>query len=479
MSPVSRTRVRSNRIAGLLAAAVLLAGCHLPARGGDGLPRLGEEGEVWIYLEPLPPGAERLDVALASVSVVGREGAAIPLELRLPRISGAGAATQHLLARGRLPAGRYEGFQIAVSGATLATDEGASDLLVPKEPTLVPTAIVVLPGRAAVLSVALRYGEAVQKGYAFTPAFGAFTPERPVPQIVGLCSNGAGASVTAYDRQRSKVGDVLATGGGPRGVVLDSTGARAYLAASLEDAIDVVDLGSGAALPSLVLRPGDRPAELALARDGRTLLVVDEGANALTFLDLGSRSEIARVAVGDSPRGLLLDRAGQRAYVLDRGSNAITVVDVTNRVVVGTVATDPEPLQAALSRDGSRLFVVSAGSVYLTVLSVPDLAVVSRAFVGLGARAVLVDTRTDLVYVGGDQGGSLSVFDPFSLVRVDTLDVPGEVGWLAISDAENALHALLPERRQIAVIDLTSRELRATIDVGDRPYQLVLAGQRR
>jgi YVTN family beta-propeller protein len=479
MAPVSHNRALPCRAAGVLAAAMVLAGCHLPARGGEGLPRLGDEGEAWIYLEPLPPGAERLDVALASVSVVGSDGAPIPLELRLPRISGAAAASQHLLARGRLPVGRYEGLQIAVTGATLATDEGASRLLVPKEPTTIPAPLVVRPGRTTVLALALRYGDAVEKGFAFTPAFGFFTPSRPIPQLLGLCSNETGASVTAYDRQRLKAGDVLPTGGGPRGIVLDAPAGRAYIAASLEDAIDVVDLGSGTALPSIPLRAGDRPADLALARDGRTLLVVDEGANALTFLDLVSRSEVARVAVGDAPRGLLLDRAGQRAYVLDRASNAITVVDVVNRAVVGTVGTDPEPLQAALSRDGSRLFVVSAGSVYLSVLSVPDLAVVSRAFVGLGARSVLVDTRTDLVYVGGDLGGSIAVFDPFSLVRVDALEVPGEVGWLAIADQENALHALLPERRQIAIIDLTSREVRATIDVGDRPYQLVLAGQRR
>ncbi|BDG05259.1 beta-propeller fold lactonase family protein [Anaeromyxobacter oryzae] len=479
MAPVSHTQVRSLRASGVLAAAMLVAGCHLPARGSEGLARLADQGELWLYLEPLPPGAERLDVALASVSVVGADGVAVPLELRLPHLSGPTAASQHLLARGRLPAGRYEGFQIAVSGATLATDEGASALLVSKEPTTVPANVVVQRGHTAVLSLTLRFGDAVQKGYAFTPAFGVVTPTRPVPQLMALCTNEEGASVTVYDRQRLEAGDVFPTGGGPRGMVLDTATGRAYVAASFEDAIDVVDVGSGAALPSIVLRPGDRPAELALARDGHTLLVVDEGANALSFLDLVSRSEVARVPVGDAPRGLLLDRAGLRAYVLDRTSNAITIVDVVNRAVVGTVPTDPEPLQAALSRDGSRLFVVSAGSVYLTVLSVPDLTVVSRVFVGLGARAVLVDTRTDLVYVGGDLGGSISVLDPFSLVRVDALEVPGDVGWLAIADQENALHALLPERRQIAVIDLTSRELRATLDVGDRPYQLVLAGQRR
>jgi YVTN family beta-propeller protein len=218
---------------------------------------------------------------------------------------------------------------------------------------------------------------------------------------------------------------------------------------------------------------------VAFAPDGRTLLVTAEGSNAILFVDQVSGAELARTPVGDGPRGLVLDRTGQRAFVLDRRSNALHVVDVPNRAVVATVATDPLPTSAAVSRDNSRLYLVSAGSASLSVYSLPTLAPLPKAYVGLGARAVLVDSKTDLVYVGGELSGRLLAFDAYSLIPVDQLELPGEVGWMCIADADGRLFALLRDRREVAVIDLVSRAVLATIDVGKDPYQVVVAGQRR
>jgi YVTN family beta-propeller protein len=459
--------------------AALLSACHLPARGTGAVPRLGDEGEIWIYLQPIPDEAGRLTVALQSAVAVRSDGVELPLSLRLPRISRGDASRQRLLAWGRLPPGAYEGFRLGASSATLAGEDGASQLLVPKEPALVPAPFRIGRGKATVLGLDLRYAGAVEKAYGFTPAFSPFVPERPVPQLVGYCSDSGSAALTVFDRQRRRVGDVVSTGAGPRGMVIDASFARVYVAASAEDAVEVFDVAAATPLTPIRLQIGDRPAELAFAPDGRTLLVTNEGSSSVAFLDVRTLSELSRVAVGDSPRALLLDRAGQRAFVLSQRSNAITVLDVPNRAVIATVPTDTEPLRAALSRDGSRLYVVFGGSTHMSVFSLPDLALVSRVFVGLGARAVLVDTRTDLVYVAGELGDRISVVDPLALVPVDALEVPGEVTWLAIAEAEDTLFALAPDRRQVAVVELTSRQTLGALDVGDAPYQVVVAGQRR
>jgi YVTN family beta-propeller protein len=468
------------RTLALAVAGTALAACHLPARAPGALPRLAaEEGEAWIYVQPLGEEASGLSVSLASIAAVRADGAEVPLTLRLTRLAPSDPPSQHLLAWGRLPPGAYDGLKVSVSRATLAGGEGASDLLAPKEPAAVPAPFTVAPGKAAVVGVELRAAESVRKRYAFAPAFSAFVPERPVPQLAALCSNAGGASVTVLDRQRLRAGAVLPTGGAPRGIALDVRLGRAWVAVAAEDAIDVFDVATGEALAPVRLQPGDRPAEVALSPDGRTLVVTNEGSSTVAFLDVRSQTELGRVPAGDAPRALLLDPGGQRAYALGQRSNDVTVVDVPNRVVVARVPTDPEPLRAAVSRDGSRLYVVAAGSAYLTVLSLPALEIAGRVFVGLGARTVLVDARTDLVYVAGDLGGRIQIFDPVSLVPVDALDLPGEVGWLAIADAENALFALLADRRQIAVLDLSGREALGVVDVGDAPYQIVLAGQRR
>ena len=140
--------------------------------------------------------------------------------------------------------------------------------------------------------------------------------------------------------------------------------------------------------------------------------------------------------------------------------------------------TDPEPLRAQLSRDGTRLYLIARGSAYLTVFQVPEMTVQRTVFVGLGAGALKVDPRTDLVYVGRADEGRIQIFEPFSALPVDSIEVPGPVSWLALDDVENALVAVLPERRQVAFVDVTRKRLVATIDVGAEPFQAALIGER-
>ena len=127
------------------------------------------------------------------------------------------------------------------------------------------------------------------------------------------------------------------------------------MALSGDDQVAVVDLATGLELTRVRLSAGDRPRELALTPDGRTLVVVNSGSSTVSFVDPPSAAEGTRVSTGQEPAALLLDRQGRRAYVLNRQSNTITILDTVNRVVVGTLSTEAEPLRAQLNRAGPAL----------------------------------------------------------------------------------------------------------------------------
>jgi YVTN family beta-propeller protein len=463
-----------------LAASLLtlLAACEAHRRAATEIRPLEDQAETFVYLRALPPEAEPLSFEISAMAAVAADGTEIPLQLRLEAVTRARVAGERLLAWGRLPPGRYEGFAIHVAKATLAGEDGAASLLVPEKPLEATLPFTAERGAAKLVTLSLRYPASVERTFRFEPSFAAMVPERPVPDTAALCSNTGMASVSVLDRRTRRIAAVLPTGGSPRGVAIDRAARRAYVAVSDDDDVQVLDLASGAPVGRVRLSPGDRPWDLALAGDGRTLVVANRGSNTASFVDLASLSEIQRVPTGEGPSALLIDRAGRRAYVLDARSNEITVLDVANRVAVTTVGTDPEPLRAALDAAGRRLYVVHAGSQYMTVLSLPDLAPAGRVFVGLGASTVLVDSRTDLVYVGRADDRRLNVYDPYSLAPVSFVDVPAPVSFMAIDDAENALWALMPEARAVAVVDLTTRETLATIDVGDAPAALALTGAR-
>lgn len=466
-------------VAALLAP--LLAGCHARARSMAALPPLGSEAEVHVYLQPLPHDAARLALSIGSVMAIRDDGSAVPLELVLPEVSARGGLRQRLLAWGRLPPGPYSGLALQLERATLSGEGAPADLLVPKEPVRVELPLQVARGRAAVVHVALREGQVPDSEFDFVGKFSgvALTPESTVIELAGYSTRPELASVVVFERRAHEVTGVLPTGREPTGIAVDALARRGYVALRGEDQVQMFDLATGEDLGRVPLQSGDEPGDLALTPDGRHLLVVNRGSNTLAFVDAEAGMVVERVPTGRDPWTLRLDRDGRRAYVLDRESGSITVVDVAGRAVARTVATDPEPVTARLNRAGTRLYVIHRGSAYLSVLSVPELTVVNRLFVGLGAAALEVDPRTDLVYVGHADERRLQIFDPFSLAPIGAIELPAPVSWLTIDTLENTLLAMMPTPGAIAWIDLASRRLVSAVDVGKDPLRMVIVGERR
>lgn len=460
-------------------AALLAAGCACAtARPAvPALPPLGSEAEVHVYALPLPRDAERLSFAVGAVSLRRADGGEVPLQVSQRDVAGTELRDQRLLAWGRVPPGEYAGLAVTVASATVAHGKERARLLVDAEPSRVDLGFRVSPGSAAVVWLGLKAAESIRREYAFSPSFTATLAPQTPPQVALYCTNTGSASVTAVDRHSRLVTGVVPVGHAPRGIALDRGARRAYVALSLEDQVEILDLAANAPVGRVRLSPGDGPSELALAADGK-LVVLGARSRTVSFVDPEAMSELGRVPVGDAPFALLVDRAGRRAFVSNRGSATVTVIDLANRAVFGTLATDAEPLRMDLSRDGSRLYVIHRGSAYVAVFALPSLAPETRAYVGLGAAAIKVDPRTELVYLSRGDERRISVYDPVSLQPLDELEVPGAVSHMTIDDAENTLLALMPERQSIAVLDLTSRRLLAEIPVGADPYAVAFAGER-
>lgn len=460
-----------------LALLLATAGCATAKRTTAPLPPLGDEGEVHVYALPLPREAERLSFTLEAIALVRQDGGEVPLAVSPGEIVGKERRDQRLLASGRVPPGDYVGLAVKAGAATLGHDGERSRLLVPAEPTRLDLRFRVRAGAAVVVWASLDAVASVRGNVEFAPAFtAALAPQTP-PQVALYVTNTADANVTAVDRRTRRVSGILPTGAAPRGIALDATAGRAYVALEGEDQVEILDVAAGAPAGRLRLTPGDGPTELALAGNG-TLVAVNARSRTVSFLDPLAMAELGRVPVGDDPVALVVDRSGQRAYVANRGSGTISVLDVRNRAVVATLAADPEPIALELNRDGSRLYVLHRASTYLAVFSLPSLAPETRAFLAPGATAIKVDPRSDLLYLARGDERRLVVYEPVSLQPIDTVELPGAAVYLAIDDAENTLDALLPDRRAIAVLDLTSREVRAVIPVGAEPSRFILVGAR-
>jgi len=462
----------------VLGLGILLGCAHFTLRSGRSVEPLEHEGEVYVYLEPWPIEGERLGFTLEEMSAQRADGALAPFELTLRDLPGPHPTGQQLLAHGRFAPGSYSDLLITVKAAKLEAAEGPASLLLSAEPTPVEVAFAVSARKAVVIALTFRASTAVQESFRFTPAFTSSLPARPMPQVAGLCTSPASNDVFLFDKHTREVVTVVPTGRGPQGVALSPALNRAYIALSGEDQLEVLDIASGNLLPRIRLAAGDAPRELAVSPDGRTIVVVNRGSNSVTFVDAGSSLELTRTAVGEEPGALLVDRSFRRAYVLNERSSTMTAIDLANRSVVGTVRTDISPLRAQMNRAGTRMYLVHGGSPYMTVYSLPDLAVVNRVFVGLGVSTLKVDSRTDLIYLAREGEGRLSVYDPFAFIPVDYLDVPEAATYMAIDDVDNTLLEAVRAPPAVLVHDLASRRPLSRIEVGEEPFEVIVAGER-
>ncbi len=464
--------------AGSAMVLLVLGACRTPGGVSRASPPLVHEGEVLLYLQPLQADAERLQLTIGSVDALAADGGARPLELIHAEVLSSAIPRQQLLARGRLPPGTYQGFLVKIGRATLVRDGERSDLLVPAEPSRIDGEFPVKTGEATVLWATLRPRESLTSRYGFAPAMTVVSPPPAIPDLVGYCTNAWTNDVTVFDRVRHQVTGVIPTGRSPRGLALDALNRRAFVATEGADEVEVIDVAEGRIVGRIRLDPGDAPRDLGLTPDGRVLVSVNPGSNSASFLTPDSWIQRARVRTGDLPTKVVLDRSGKRAFVLNSTSNDITVLDLDNASVVGTFRAESEPIAAALDGAGKVLYVVLRGSPYLSAISVPDLALLRRIFVGLGATGLIVDPRTDRLYVGAGRSG-LQIFEPASFTPVGLIELPGSVTEMVIMNVERVMLALMPDERSIAAVDLTSGRILSLFDVGGAPHDLAAGGARR
>lgn len=467
---------RGIRLAVLFAASFLFFACQ--AKPSLVKPSLEEEGQVFVYLQPLSQEADRLTFRLGGMSAVRVDGTTVPVSLHLNEVSDKEVKRDRLLAFGELPPGQYLGFSFRVTGATLKGDEGDIKLSLADEKPMTSLSFAIVRKKAVVVTLKFRYRESLPGGIRFAPSFFAEVPGKLATGLIGLVTSRGANIVTVFDKATGKVVAVVPTGTSPAGMVLNPVMRRAYVAISGEDAVEAIDLLGTDVINRGPLTPGDRPEELALTPDRKTLLSANTGSNTVSVVDAVSLVETRRIQVGNGPQSILVDRAGRRAYVFNNLSNTISVLDLGTLAVIASVATESGPVRGEFNRSGNRLYVLHRYSPYLSVFDPATLSLVRRVYVGNGGTALKVDPRTDLIYLARQRTGEVAIYDPFSFLPIDSYRTGGEVSYLTIDGEGNNLCVVIAGTNTVRMIRLTGKETASEVEVGEDPFWVTLMGER-
>jgi DNA-binding beta-propeller fold protein YncE len=168
-----------------------------------------------------------------------------------------------------------------------------------------------LADRVAIVDVASSNVRYVETGSY--PYGAAITPDGRT----GLVSNEASGTLSIVDLVAgTKLGDVdLGHLTHPEGIVIDPSGARAYVAVANADRVAVVDVASRSAVGSLstgrTSGDGTSPTALALTPNGDRLLVAESGADALSVFRTGDGSLAGRIPTASYPADVRITPDGR------------------------------------------------------------------------------------------------------------------------------------------------------------------------
>ncbi len=211
------------------------------------------------------------------------------------------------------------------------------------------------------------------------------------------------------------------------GVAWAPNGRRLFASAGGNDLVRTYEMQDGNLTEShpILLGRHTYPAGLAVAPDGRTLLVAENLANRLQAIDLTTGQPGREAATGALPYAVTLIPSGEKAYISNWGGRTVTVVRVDPLAVTATVTVGLHPGALAVDPVRPRLYVANTDDDSVSI----------------------VDTRRDRVVATV----SLAPYPNAPEGSVpDGLAVSDDGRWLFVTNAGN---------NDVAVIDIASTSL--------------------
>lgn len=229
-------------------------------------------------------------------------------------------------------------------------------------------------------------------------------------------------------------------------VVLTTLVGTLVVANKTGDSVSFIDLDSGREAARVAV--GRAPHELAVSPDGRTVLVGEYGpedahGRTVAILDLASASVVGRVDAGaDSrPHSIAFLPGGSRAVVTLQDSDTLAILDLASRTVVRTIRTGGrESHMVRLSSDGRRAFVTSRlGEGTLSIIDLEGDSPTRVLETGAGAEGLAVTPDDREVWVLDRAAGTISIVDTTRGVVVDRIPSRMQSNRIAISRAGEAV----------------------------------------
>jgi YVTN family beta-propeller protein len=220
---------------------------------------------------------------------------------------------------------------------------------------------------------------------------------------------------------------------------------------------------------------------IATPAAAETLIVGNKGENTVSFIDLATGQERARVKTGENPHEVAVSPDGARAAVVHYGAAAIDIFDVASGRLVATHDLNPNtrPHGLVWLADG-RLVVTTEGADTLTVLDAATGRLLMSVPTGNdGSHMVAVHPRLPRAFVANLGAGNASVINIAEGKKLTDLAAGRGTEGIALTPDGGEVWISSREANQLHVYDAVNGKLLATIATGNFPLRVAISPDGR
>jgi YVTN family beta-propeller protein len=215
---------------------------------------------------------------------------------------------------------------------------------------------------------------------------------------------------------------------------------------------------------------------MAAPAAAQTLLIGNKGENTVSFLDLASGAEQARLATGMAPHEIAISPNGRQAAVVAYGGTSIDILDIAGRKVARRIEIAPNAGPHGIIWLRSGALVIAADRSNSLVLLDPGTGTVRAAPTGQkGSHMVVVSPDQRRAYVSNMISGTVGVFELPSLRKIEDIQVGGMPEGIAISRDGARLWVGNDSAPEVRIVDLKSRRTVATLPTDPIPIRVAVS----
>jgi YVTN family beta-propeller protein len=452
-----------------IALIAVFFGCTMVKKEGV----LNQQGYLVVYLNlETTRTTPALDFTLEELWLEDELGTKTPLSLQQKEIDTSSATRQTVLTQSDLKTGHYTKLCFKIARAVLIKEGETQPLRLAKEGLVnIPITLRIVSQKTASLFLDWAPEASIKPEDTFLPVMEVRTGAAGLKKLLLYVSNSQDNYISVIDRGSHQVIDTITVGDSPKGMVLSENGNYLYVANYFSNTISIIETISNRLVDTIALNIGIGATELIIPAKSFALYVTAKDSNAVIVIDTLTKSIIKKIDVGQGPIGLASDPQGQYVYVANSYSNTISVIDTRNNELVNTIGVGGEPRYLGIYQ--KYIVVSNSQSNNVNFIDRYSSKVMSTVFVP-SRPGNLIPGRRGWVYVAGERSHDISFITPGLNIAPRNLPVGQHPAGMALDKDRKLLYVANLMDNTISVVDLIREKEIKRIEVGDRPYDLIL-----